>query len=70
MLAVEYEGLGYKSRHTSTMGYTNDCRKYNLAALNGWLVLRYTSVNYKEAEREIQAAVKWLQSQRAARQDG
>lgn len=69
-LWVEYEGLGYKSRHTSTMGYTNDCRKYNLAALNGWLVLRYTSVNYKEAEREIQSAVKWLISQRAGRSDG
>ena len=63
-LACEYEGLGYKSRHTSTIGYTNDCRKYNLAALNGWLVLRYTSVSYKEAENEIKAAIKWLQSQK------
>lgn len=61
-LAVEYEGLGYKSRHTSTIGYTNDCRKYNLSAINGWMVLRYTSVNYKEAEQEIKAAIKWLTS--------
>jgi hypothetical protein len=63
-LAVEYEGLGYKSRHTSTIGYSNDCRKYNLAAINGWMVLRYTSVSYKEAEQEIKAAIKWLKSRK------
>lgn len=52
-LALEYEGLGFKSRHTNPVGYTNDCRKYNLAALNGWTVLRYTSINYKEFEKEL-----------------
>jgi hypothetical protein len=65
-LWVEYEGLGYKSRHTSTIGYTNDCRKYNLAAINGYMVLRYTSVSYKEAEHEIKEAVKMLAAKKKA----
>lgn len=48
-LAVEYEGLfSKKSRHTTPTGYSGDCTKYNLAALQGWTVLRYTAVNYQE----------------------
>lgn len=34
---------GGKSRHTTGAGYTRDAEKYNLAALAGWLVLRFTS---------------------------
>jgi len=54
-LAVEYEGIfgGGKSRHTNVKGYTNDCEKYNLAALNGWTVLRYTAKNYKDIEKDL-----------------
>ena len=50
-IAIEYEGLniGSKSRHTTNFGYSNDCIKYNLAAVNGWKVLRFTSQNYKQA---------------------
>lgn len=57
MIAIEYEGLGYKSRHTNALGYTNDCRKYNLAALHGWKVLRYTSISYKEFENELKRMI-------------
>lgn len=47
-LACEYEGVfSKKSRHTSLTGYTNDCSKYTLAAVEGWTVLRYTAKNYK-----------------------
>lgn len=46
-IAVEYEGIiATKSRHTSIIGYTNDCEKYNLAAVNGWRVIRLTALNY------------------------
>lgn len=41
--AVEIEGGVYSGgRHTRPAGYTADCEKYNLAALLGWRVLRYT----------------------------
>lgn len=49
MIAIEYEGIsGAKSRHTTLTGYTKDCEKYNLAALMGWRVLRYTALNYSQ----------------------
>lgn len=48
-IAIEYEGLmSSKSRHTSIKGYSADCDKYNLAAINGWKVLRFTALNYKD----------------------
>ena len=54
MLAVEYEGLmSEKSRHTTITGFTNDCRKYNMAQLAGWKVLRYSALNYTEFENDL-----------------
>lgn len=48
-IAVEYEGLmSKKSGHTTVLGYTSDCTKYNLAQIDGWCVLRYTTINYKD----------------------
>lgn len=42
-VAVEMEGGVFSGgRHTSGVGYTNDCEKYNAAALAGYLVLRFT----------------------------
>jgi len=53
-IAIEYEGINAKkSRHTSITGYTNDCTKYNLASVEGWKVLRYTTLNYKDFEDNI-----------------
>ena len=53
-IAIEYEGLmSEKSGHTTVTGYTKDCEKYNLAALMGWKVLRYTALNYKHLYRDI-----------------
>jgi hypothetical protein len=53
-IAIEYEGLfSEKSRHTTVKGYTKDCIKYNLAALLGWKVLRYTALNYKELDKDL-----------------
>ena len=44
---VEYEGVfSGKSRHTGVLGYSNDCEKYNLAAICGYHVLRYTAKNF------------------------
>lgn len=49
-VAIEYEGIfSDKSRHTSYVGYSRDTEKYNLAAILGWRVLRYTGINYSKA---------------------
>ncbi len=46
-IAIEYEGIfSAKSGHTNVMGYSENCNKYNLMALNGWKVLLYTAINY------------------------
>ena len=51
MIAVEVEGAVYaKGRHTRGSGYTEDCRKYNLAVLLGWRVLRFTTGMIEAAE--------------------
>lgn len=58
-IAIEYEGIsvgkGGKSRHTSITGYTRDCEKYNLAAVDGWRVLRFTALNYKDIFLTLEA---------------
>ena len=42
-VALECEGGSWVAgRHTRGAGFQNDCRKYNLAVLFGWRVLRYT----------------------------
>lgn len=53
-IAFEYEGIfAGKSRHTTIQGYTTDCDKYNLAAVEGWRVLRYTAKNYRNIEQDL-----------------
>ena len=43
MIAVEVEGGVYNhGRHTRPKGFESDCQKYNEAAMDGWLVLRFT----------------------------
>lgn len=40
---IEIEGgVWTGGRHTSPIGYTNDCEKYNAAARIGWRVFRFT----------------------------
>lgn len=49
MIAIEYEGINSQfSGHTTLVGYTINCQKYNLALKLGWKILRYTAKNYKE----------------------
>jgi len=62
MIAIEYEGLfakkgSGKSRHTTATGYSKDSTKYNLAAINGWTVLRYTAMTYKNIKGELEMAL-------------
>lgn len=47
-VAVEYEGVGHpgqKTRHTSIVGYSNDCEKYSTASgVLGWRLVRVTAL--------------------------
>lgn len=58
-ILIEYEGLfSAKSRHLTFEGYTEDCRKYNLAASLGFKVYRYTAKNYTELIDLLKTLVK------------
>lgn len=58
-IGIEYEGLvSEKNFHTSIAGYTSNTEKYNLAAVNGWMVLRYTCKNYKNMIPDLEAIMK------------
>lgn len=54
MIGIEFEGIiSEKSRHTTLTGYTRDTTKYNLAAVLGWKVLRYTALKYKDVWNDL-----------------
>lgn len=58
-IGVEYEGvISRKSRHTTLKGYSEDTRKYNLATIDGWRVLRYTALTYKEISNDLRSLIK------------
>jgi len=66
-LAIEVEGGARASgrrrgRHVRPEGYETDCEKYRLAALGGWLLLRYTTHELDEKTPlvldEIEFAIK------------
>lgn len=43
-IAIEFEGgVWSNGRHIRPQGFIKDCLKYNLASLNGYVVLRFTS---------------------------
>ncbi|MDF2931246.1 MAG: hypothetical protein K0R36_577 [Chryseobacterium sp.] len=57
-IAIEFEGIiSEKSRHTTIEGFSKDCVKYNLAQCNGWTVLRYTVLNYKNIESDLKKII-------------
>lgn len=56
-IGIEYEGLNFKvqkSRHQTIKGFSTDCEKYNLATVNGWKVLRYTAINYRNMQIDLE----------------
>ncbi len=52
---VEYEGINStKSRHTSLVGFSKDCQKYNLANVMGYKILRYTVLNFNDVISDLE----------------
>jgi len=61
-IAIEYEGLmSKKSGHTTVKGYSKDTEKYNLAAIDGWIVLRYTALNYNNLHVDLKKVLKKME---------
>lgn len=64
-IAIEFEGLEsvgvngkiIPSGHTTKVGYTSDCTKYNLAAINGWIVLRFTALNFEDVGKYLKILI-------------
>ena len=53
-IGIEYDGImSAKSRHTSIIGFSKDCEKLNLAQINGFIVLRYTVLNYLDLNEQL-----------------
>lgn len=56
-IAIEFEGGVFnQGRHTRSTGYINDTKKYNLATMHGWKLLRYTTDITKELNWEFKVA--------------
>lgn len=67
MVALEREGGTWTAgRHTRGKGYESDCRKYSLAAIAGWRVVRVTVDMIRSGE----AAELLLAALEAARAEG
>lgn len=48
-IAAEVEGgIFTGGRHTTGVGFTKDCEKYNQAALLGWRIFRFTTAMVKD----------------------
>lgn len=64
-VAVEVEGINHAgTRHQRIKGYTDDCRKYNAAAMLGWRVLRFPQPMLKGAGDDIATALAVARSER------
>ena len=56
-IAIEYEGgVWSNGRHTRGKGYISDIKKYNLATMHGWKLLRYTTEDTKQKNWQIKVA--------------
>ena len=56
-IAIEFEGGVFTGgRHTRGKGYVNDSKKYNLATMHGWKLLRFTTDITRELNWEFKIA--------------
>jgi len=56
-IAIEFEGgIFTGGRHVRGTGYASDVKKYNLATMHGWKLLRYTSEDAKTLNWQFKIA--------------
>ena len=56
---IEFEGGIWKyGRHNRAITFIKDCKKYNVASLLGFKVLRYTSNNLQDLEKDLDFLIK------------
>jgi len=56
-IAIEFEGGTFTGgRHTRGAGYSKDAKKYNLATMHGWRLLRYTTDRTNKLNWEFEIA--------------
>ncbi len=62
MILLEYEGgilkKNGKGAHNRSMGYLKDCRKYNLATILGYKILRYTFLSIDDIVPDLKELLK------------
>lgn len=66
MIAIEFEGgIFTGGRHTRGKGYSNDAKKYNLAVMHGWKLIRYTPdvLSKKDADLRCALEIQYLINQ-------
>ena len=64
-IAIEVEGgVWTQGRHTRGSGYIGDLEKYNEAAILGWLVLRFTTDQVREASVALSTVERAAQARR------
>lgn len=65
-VACELEGAVFTnhSRHTKGAGYSNDCEKYNKAALLGYTVLRYTTNQVRDNPAQVYEDLRFVKERR------
>lgn len=63
---VEIEGGMFKGHgHQRGRKYTDNCRKYNVAVMRGWRLLRYTTIDMDERPLQVVVEVAELVTQRS-----
>jgi len=59
-VGIEYEGMGVgknknaKGGHQTITGFSGNCDKYNAATVQGIRVLRYTVLNWKQVQNDLE----------------
>lgn len=61
---VEYEGIIGKARHTTIIGYSKHCEKYNIANSMGLHVFSYTVLNFYKVINDLERYYTKLGEQR------
>lgn len=62
-IAIEIEGgiwMGHNGGHTNGIGYENNMKKYNMAVVAGWKVLRYSPETLRKRHWQIISDIRRL----------